>query len=176
MDENALKKAIERYHDYSILLEKQGGPSANGELFEELIGLMEDILAWFGLPPTGDNQDLLESLAAERLVPADIIITLLKKKASGVPNLSPLEHFATGIAKRESPFNVLPAMGFSTHVYTLYLYDIALKHHEALIPVYNELYRSQKYLNEIGKLDIEAKKLKSSGLMFLSGFLQRSLE
>ena len=145
MDENALKKAIERYHEHSILLEKQGGPSANGELFEELIGLMEDILAWFGLPPTGDNQDLLE-------------------------------HFATGIANRESPFNVLPAMGFSTHVYTLYLYDIALKHHEALIPVYNELYRSQKYLNEIGKLDIEAKKLKSSGLRFLSGFLQRSLE
>ncbi len=28
MDENALKKAIERYHEHSILLEKQGGPSA----------------------------------------------------------------------------------------------------------------------------------------------------
>ncbi len=172
MEKAALTKALERFHEKSVDLDRRGGPEEDGELFEEVLELMDDILESFGLAATEDNQRLLESLAADKLAPPELIITLFQKKAEAEPNISPLERFAAGVMNGESPYNVLPAMGFVTHIYTLYLYELARKHPQALVEIYNELYRANPYLDEIGRLAVQVARLEEDGLRFLREFLR----
>ena len=121
------------------------------------------------------NQRLLESLAADKLAPPELIITLFQKKAEGEPDISPLERFAAGVTNAESPYNVLPAIGFVTHIYTLHLYEPAGKHPQALVEIYNELYRANPYLDEIGHLAMQVAGLEEDGLKFVRSFLRKGL-
>lgn len=175
MEKSALPNALERFHEKCVELDRRGGPEEAGELFEEVLGLMDDVLESFGLAATEDNQRLLESLAADKLAPPELIITLFQKKAEGEPDISPLERFAAGVTNAESPYNVLPAMGFVTHIYTLHLYELAGKHPQALVEIYNELYRANPYLDEIGHLAMQVAGLEEDGLTFVRSFLRKGL-
>ena len=42
-----------------IALDKKGGPSEDGNLFEEILTLQDRILSSFGLPPTTENTKLM---------------------------------------------------------------------------------------------------------------------
>jgi hypothetical protein len=161
-------------------LDKKGGPEADGELFEKILGLEEDILALSGLTATESNTAILAKLRDYDDTKAGVtfvqLLLHLAESHSGRENYAPLELLASAIASHESPFEVLPRMGLLTHEYTIYLYELLLKEPSIIIEVYNEMMRTRELLEPISLLKQRYEELKGMNVRFLERFLQSTLE
>lgn len=62
-----LQPALIGLANLQIILDEKGGPSSDGQLFEQILGIQDTILQKFGLPISPDNEQLLWF----KLVPTD---------------------------------------------------------------------------------------------------------
>ena len=62
-----LKSTLTELTKLQINLEKKGGPSEDGELFEEILSIQKEILKSYGLRSSSENENLLwfESLPTD---------------------------------------------------------------------------------------------------------------
>jgi hypothetical protein len=120
------------YHKKYKELERKGGPSEDGELFEEVIGLEEGILEKFGLPASNKNKAILWTLTKKEEVNQKYIEQTIKKLEAAAerhlfsPVLTDLEQLTHAKAIGKSAFDILPELGHPTHDYTILLYDTIL--------------------------------------------------
>ena len=96
---------------------------------DEFVGLEDEILKFFGLTPTEENQVLIQNLILGKFSRAAL--------------------YASYSLLNKSAFNVLPRMGISNHEYQIYLYNLILQHPELIVELYNERMRAEPFLNEI---------------------------
>jgi len=148
-----IARMIEELRAMNARLDEAGGPSAAGGLFEEVIGIEEEILTAAGLPATSDNcMSLFEGSVEEALQGL-----LEAKKRHDERGLH--DHALTVLAEhkagRDDPFNVLPLIGSKTHVYTLFLYSMKLMRASGLEEVdalLRELRLANRHLGALGKV------------------------
>ncbi len=108
-----------------LLLEK-GGAEKDGNLFEEIIGLQEDVLKMFGLP----LNDYYFSVVSFDVIPDEIEV----KKRIDQLHEEATEYLTSSVKSdiqvlrdaqdtEADPLLVLPELKFPTHVYTIFLIE-----------------------------------------------------
>jgi hypothetical protein len=156
---------METNNKISILVELQkqlassGGIEANGDLFEQVLNLCENILSDYYLPPNTKNMNLLEfnnPYAVTDKMISEIISKLKKRKEK--------EFLKKGRTKNEilseyilnneiDTADTLVDLGFSSHVYYFYLLENELRQgRESIKDIIQEMINTQDYLNDIGIL------------------------
>lgn len=136
-------------------LEEKGGPEEDGDLFEEVMGREEELLQAFGLPSAQKYTEILWKLAEKKsCTPKTVQKTIEKLQQAAKlfhekpvkPNLELLKE-----AQEDKPgaFNLLPELGFTTHIYTIFLYeDLLLEKKatpEAILQEMETVHRHQLY-------------------------------
>ncbi|MFD1186188.1 hypothetical protein [Pontibacter rugosus] len=155
--ENELKK----YYTLTKKLEDKGGPEQDTDLFEEVLWQEQQILASFGLPNSDKYRKILWEITYNDGFKKKTVQDIIKQlqQAAEKHLLAPV-HTAVEMlrqAQREqlSAFDVLPELGLSTHVYTLYLYEQLLLKQEATSEnILQELEKASdlNLLDKIGKM------------------------
>jgi hypothetical protein len=109
-----------------LTLNEKGGPSAEGQLFEQILDLQQEILDYFGLPPTPENEELLwfQSLPSERQI-EDRIQELNTAATEYLSSnaISDLRLLRNAQQTKGNPMYVLPELKVPTHTYTLFVYN-----------------------------------------------------
>ncbi|MCC9168649.1 hypothetical protein [Pontibacter harenae] len=114
-------------------LDRIGGPEADGDLFEVILGLEDEILESFGLPLSNKNKGILwkltekNNLTEKNFQQANSHLQAAAEIHLFAPVLSDMEHLKKGKELNRSAFDVLPELGHPTHDYTLFLYDDILQ-------------------------------------------------
>jgi len=144
-----IKNALAGLAKLQIALDKKGGPSEDGQLFEEILTLQDGILSHFGLPPTDENTKLLWFNGS---VPTHLEVEERVRqlhKAAKEYLLSPAKP-ETQILKdaqenKASAFSTLPELGITTHSYTIFVYEkILLAKRDKIENVLEELRRANQ--------------------------------
>jgi hypothetical protein len=166
-----------------IVLDKKGGPTEDGQLFEQILAIQDQILKNFGLPTTPDNEKFLffESLPTDFEV--ENRIKLLHKTATEylLSNAkSELQTLRDAQELNEDPFIVLPELKISTHIYTFFVYnEVLLQRKDTVENILHELkfVNQNNILGTIGKLKPNNIKseviqtLKDSGVKYLDQYI-----
>jgi hypothetical protein len=153
-----LQPALIGLANLQVILDKKGGPTVDGGLFEEILGIQEDILHKFGLPISPDYEELLWF----KKVPSDIEmgarIQQLHSAASDylLSNAkSELQVLLEAQQTRQDPQYVLPELKIATHIYTIFVYEkILLEQKDSVENILHSLKFSSHYdiLNALGSL------------------------
>ena len=180
-----LKPALTGLAKFQIALEKKGGASEDGNLFEEIIAIQAGILKSFGLPANPDNEKLLWFSS----LPTDLevwnIIAQLHKTATDylLSNAKPELHILKDAQEHNlDPFYVLPELKITTHSYPLFVYSkILLERKDTVENILHELkfVNRPELLSVIGNLEQEnvenaaemVQLLKENGVKYLDDFL-----
>lgn len=121
-----LKRQILHYGILQFELNDKGGPTGNGELFNKIIEMQDDILAQFGLPSTQTNQELLYYVdfpsTEELFFKIETLIETAKVYNEREP-VSTKVFLKLAKENNDSAFNVLPELGICTSGYAMYVYD-----------------------------------------------------
>jgi len=117
---------LEELAKMNVDLEKKGGPSKAGKLFERILGKEQDLLEKLGLPNTPYYQGLLhfDSIPWEKDI--NDLIKLLYRESESQKNKvkqSDLERLIDAKKTNRDPMFILPQLGIPTHVYTLFVYN-----------------------------------------------------
>lgn len=121
-----LKPALTGLAKLQIALNKQGGPSENGQLFEQILTLQDGILRSFGLPTTPDNEKLVWFSELPTETELNERVEQLHKKAKKYLLSNPKTEIQTLIEAKEQNkdwADVLPELKISTHSYTIFVYN-----------------------------------------------------
>ncbi|WP_439880722.1 hypothetical protein ACSX1A_16385 [Pontibacter sp. MBLB2868] len=119
------------FHLYKEL-DRIGGPEADGDLFEEVLGLEEELLQKFGLPLSNKNRSILWKLAQKKKLSEKVLQQTLEHLNAAAqqhhfsPVLTDLEQLKEAKARNKDAFDILPELGHPTHEYTIFLYDVIL--------------------------------------------------
>lgn len=103
--EQKVKKLLKKYLLLGAKLNKKGGPEKDGVLFEKCISFEDEILNYFQLTPTQENQSIIQSMhnAKDKSGAINILFQLLfTKSTKEEKHLSPLEYFYIGIMNQEN--------------------------------------------------------------------------
>ena len=180
-----LKPALSALAKLQIALDMEGGPSGNGQLFEQLLDLQNGILKSFGLPETKENESLLSFTALPSDIELDERIKQLHETATEylLSDAKPeLEILREAQETEKSAFSVLPELKVSTHVYTIFVYEhILLKRKDSVENILQELKFSDRpqILEALGHISLRnldnqtqvVAALKSMGLKYVDEFL-----
>lgn len=150
---NNLHHVLRELSNLQLALNKVGGPTKNGELFEEILQIQESVLSKFGLPT---NHPACESYLYFETPPTDTEISnrikLLHEIAVDYLSAEPLSDIKIlQIAKQDyrSALNVLAELSLPTHSYTVFVYeDILLEDKDTVENVLHEL----KFVSKLGVL------------------------
>lgn len=150
---NNLHHVLRELSNLQLALNKVGGPTKNGELFEEILQIQESVLSKFGLPT---NHPACESYLYFETPPTDTEISnrikLLHEIAVDYLSAEPLSDIKIlQIAKRDYriALNVLAELSLPTHSYTIFVYeDILLEDKDTVENVLHEL----KFVSKLGVL------------------------
>lgn len=175
-----IRDMLESYKRLYRELDAVGGPGNNGELFETIISMEEDILGALDLPPAQMYRKILWGASVE-----DVLSGL--DEARDEYEHRPIRDTALFLADAalkqiDEPENILPMAGFSHHTYQIFLYR------EKLLRAFNpaeiddiicEMARAEERLSDIGLLEFEGIKahrdlyhaLREEGLDSLDEFL-----
>jgi ribosomal protein L30/L7E len=182
-----IKNALTGLAKLQIALDKKGGPSEDGELFEEILTLQERILSSFGLPSTTDNLKLVWFNGSVP-TPLELVerVKQLNQKAKEYL-LSPVKP-ETQILRdaqenKASAFSTLPELGITTHSYTIFVYEkILLAKRDKIENILEELRRANQprtlhileNLSEgnVEKPDEVIEVLKHLGLKYIDDFVK----
>lgn len=176
-----------------VSLEKQGGISANGQLFEQILTAQDSILDSFGLPAVLENQRLIWFSEIPSDLELDFRIKQLHEKASEYlsGDAKPeLQLLTEAKENRSDPFEVLPELKIATHAYTLFVYnEILLLGKDSVENVLAalKLANRHEFLNTLGKLIFggfenvfQAQKsmiaLRAVGVRYIDEFIHASLK
>jgi len=185
--QDKLKNAIRGLAKLQIALDKKGGPSEDGQLFEEILSIQEGILNHFGLPTTFDNEKLLWFNGS---LPTDLEVEERIKKIQKIaeeyllsPAKSEIQILKEAQENKESAFSTLPELGFTTHTYTIFVYNnILLKSRDKIENIFKELKLANqpRILHIIGNLAVGnlekplevIEVLKHLGLKYIDDFVK----
>lgn len=131
METEIKEKLLSYYHLYNRL-DRIGGPEEDGDLFEEVLGLEDELLEKFGLPFSNKNKSILWKLVQKSKISDKALNqTLEHLKAAAEqylysPVQSDLEQLTKARDEKRSAFDILPELGHPTHEYTIFLYEVIL--------------------------------------------------
>jgi hypothetical protein len=184
--DNNLHHVLREISNLQLALNKAGGPTKNGELFEEILQIQESVLSKFGLPT---NHPACESYLYFETPPTDTEISnrikLLHELAvdylSSVP-LSDIKILQIARQDYRNALNVLAELSLPTHSYTVFVYeDILLEDKDTIENVLHELRFVSKLgvLQTLGELEQGAikneteiiKLLEINGLKYIQQFV-----
>lgn len=171
-----------------IILAKKGGPNEDGQLFEEILALQDEILKGFGLPTTSENENIIWFSQPPTDEELNERANQLQKTATEylLSDAKPdLQILIEGLEMDQDPFMVLPQLKIATHSYTFFVYNnILLKRKDTVENVLHQLrlVNRPKILGALGTLEqnnvensIEViKYLKDNGVKYLAEFLSES--
>ena len=157
MNEFELRNTIKEIAIMHVELTKKRGPTRAAELFEKLISRQDEVLEHYKLPGNPYYQSLLEFKAIPWDNEIDKLIELLEKESQNVKSsssLSEIEILCEAKATKRDPMFILPAIGITTHVYTIWVYqNILLKSRDTPKNVLIELKRLNfDLLNTVGNM------------------------
>lgn len=121
-----IKEMIETHRRLHRKLKTIGGPEQDGELFEEILVLEEDILSVLELPPAQRYRDLLWGDDVEA-----VALSLDEARSAYLdrPIKDPVLVLVDAVLRhRDDPYNLLPVAGFTTHEYQLFMFSEKLLH------------------------------------------------
>lgn len=184
--DNNLHHVLREISNLQLALNKAGGPTKNGELFEEILQIQESVLSKFGLPT---NHPACESYLYFETPPTDTEISnrikLLHELAVDYLSSEPLSDIKIlQIARQDyrNALNVLAELSLPTHSYTVFVYeDILLEDKDTIENVLHELRFVSKLgvLQTLGELEQGAikneteiiKLLEINGLKYIQQFV-----
>ncbi len=151
--DNNLHQVLRELSNQQLALNKAGGPTKNGELFEEILQIQESVLSKFGLPT---NHPACESYLYFETPPTDSEISnrikLLHEIAVDYLSADPLSDIKIlQIAKQDyrNALNVLAELSIPTHSYTVFVYEeILLEDKDTVENVLHEL----RFVTKLGVL------------------------
>ncbi len=155
-----LKPALTGLAKLQIALDKKGGPSEDGQLFEQILSLQDGILKSFGLPASPDNEKLIwfSQLPTDEEVNGRVM--QLHKTATKYLLSNPTSELQTlreAQNLQENAFAVLPELKIPTHTYTLFVYHkILLQRKDTIENILHELKFVSNFpdiLDAIGKIE-----------------------
>jgi len=126
MTKTDLRKSIAELARMDVDLEKKGGPSKAGKLFERILEKEQELLEKLDLPNTPYYQGLLrfDSIPWDKEI--DDLINLLYREIESQKNKekkSDIELLIEAKKSNRDPMFILPQLGIPTHVYTLFVYN-----------------------------------------------------
>lgn len=180
-----LKPALTELAKLHIALDKQGGPSENGQLFEVILTFQDGILKSFGLPSTTENVKLVWFSHFPTEYELEERVELLHKKAKEyltANSKTELQSLTEAKEQNNDPFDVLPELKITPHSYTIFVYhQILLRNRDTVENVLHALKLANRsgLLSAIGNLEFGNYKntsevirtLKAEGVKYLDEFL-----
>lgn len=181
-----MEKFLLEYYTACDKLESVGGPTKAPYLFEEIINMEKDICFRFGLRPcisvlrTFRRNDSA-IITGEEI--EQIILRMEKMAIAGLSGDIPSRLEKLRIAQESSlvnPFELLPDIGFFTHIYTIYLIEeMLIEEKEPVEKILKDLEISKDYLSDIGSLIItnntwscpNSNRLNAAGLIYLDSYI-----
>lgn len=172
--------------DLQIRLNDKGGPSSDGELFEQVLENQDEILNHFGLPAIPENGKLLwfdKIPSQEELLER---ITELHNRASTYllsDTKSELQILRDAQEFGHEAMVVLPELKITTHLYTIFVFnEVLLNNEDTVENVLNELKIANRAenLDALGRLIVEDDEqvlgelfefLEDNGLLYLDKFI-----
>ncbi|GHA73072.1 hypothetical protein [Pontibacter akesuensis] len=120
---------LKKYYDLTKRMDAQGGPEGSTNLFEEILWQEQQILSFFGLPNSDKYRKILWELTYDEKFGKKAVQNIVKQlqEAAETHLLAPvhtaLEMLNQAQREKSSAFDILPELGFATHIYTLYVYE-----------------------------------------------------
>ncbi len=146
-----LKYTLAKLAKLQIDLEKKGGPSEDGQLFEQISAVHAEILKSLGLSTSSNNKKLLWFCSLPTDSELQEIIKKLHQSATDYllsPALTEIHLLKNAQETGEDAFNILPELKIETHVYTIFVYEkILLKKKDTVENVLKELRLSNIHEN-----------------------------
>ena len=185
INEDFLKRTLTKLAKLQIALAKKGGPSEDGELFEKILEIQEDVLTSFGLPISSVNEELILFNTLPTDTEVNERIKLLQKSATAylLSNAkSELQTLKEAQELKQDSSIVLPELKVTNHIYTLFVYNkILLEYKDSLENILQELKFTNHpdILNALGRLGqgtLEDKStvidiLKAVGVKYIDQFM-----
>lgn len=161
---NFLVPALTGLAKLQIHLDKKGGPSEDGQLFEQILEIQNGILKGFGLPISPDNEKLIWFSQLPTDDEVNERVKKLHKTATTylLSNAKPeLQTLREAQEQQQDPFIVLPELKLKTHSYTLFVYNkILLKRKDTLENILHDLKFTTHYPEVLDALErLEQKSL-----------------
>lgn len=178
--ETEIREMLESYKKMYKELDDTGGPAENGELFEAIIGLEEDILRSVDLPLAQMYRKILWGDDIEGVIKQlDVAKDDYEKNGLHDPTLVLVNAI---INKIDEPENVLPLAGLSLHTYQEFLFReklLAANTPADADEIIAEMRSAEEHLNDLGKLEFGGIKkypeqytmLRTAGMHNLDEFL-----
>lgn len=163
MDKNIqLRHQLRKLSEKQVILNQEGEPENNGDLFEEILEIQERILENFGLPT---NHPVYENYLYFKNPPTDHEIFNRMKLLHKVAIDYLMNNVTTEIQllkdaqeSQRNTFHVLAELSLPTHVYMIFVYEeILLKRRDMLENILQEFRFANQpdILNRLGRLEEE---------------------
>jgi len=126
---------LEELAKMNVNLEKKGGPSKAGKLFERILEKEQELLEKLHLPNTPYYQDLIHFVSIPWDKEIHDLINLLYREIESQKNKekkSDIELLIEAKKSNRDPMFILPQLGIQTHVYTL-LYTTKIRNKERFL-------------------------------------------
>jgi regulator of sirC expression with transglutaminase-like and TPR domain len=154
--EAEIKEMLESYKRMSRELDETGGPAENGELFETVIEMEEDILRALELPPAQKYREMLWGNDVQQIVDS---LEMERIKYGDRPIVDPMLLLVDAVLKKkDDPYNLLPMAGFSVHMYQLFMFSekmLGSSGPREMDDIMAEMRLAEEYLGDLGKVGIE---------------------
>jgi hypothetical protein len=153
-----LKLTLTRLAKLQIHSNKQGGPSENGQLFEQILEIQDRILKSFGLPCSPDHAKLLRFNSDPTELELKKKINQLCDAATNYLLRNAKSDFEVLLEAQENqrdPMYVLPELKIETHVYTIFVINkILLTGKDSIGNILQDLRfcNQPEILNALGKI------------------------
>ncbi len=150
-----IREMLESYKRLYRELDETGGPGNNGELFETIIGLEEEILEVMELPPAQKYRTILWGKDMD-----DVISKLneAREEYDSRPIRDTTLILVDAILNHiDEPENILPMVGLSHHSYQIFLFSkklLASGGPAETDDIIAEMKKAEEYLNELGLLEV----------------------
>lgn len=162
-EDSALQLNLRQLAELQVSLINKGGPAADGELFETILSMQDDILERFGLPVSPDYEPLVwfennptDSEIGERI--NKLHLSAWKYLTGTVK--SDLQLLENAIETQGNAMHILPELKIPTHSYTIFVFnEILLKKNDSAQNVLDEfkLCNCYEVLDALGTLQFKGR-------------------
>lgn len=183
-----IDKEIKELNDIELeLMKHETEEYLPSDLFESYLNKRTTILEHFGLPDSTDYTNILE-FGKHKLTQKEIknAIDKLHKAAKKFllgPVLTDEQILKDAQGQQKSPYKVLPELGITTHIYTIFVYnEFLLKNRDTIENILKTLRLTNQgdILNHLGNIangDSAApqeiiKELQKTGILYLDEFIE----
>lgn len=150
-----IREMLKKYRRYNHELDETGGPAENGELFETVIRLEEDILTAVDLPPAQKYRSILWGENIDEVIHA---LNDARKEYEDRPIKDPMLLLVYAVINHDDdPQNILPLAGFSLHMYQEFMFSTILLTSSGPAEadsIIEEMRKAESILNDLGLIGI----------------------